>query len=582
MKIVKFVVVVALLFTVHHLEAKEYDLSDYGVRPWSFENASPIIAKIIEDSKDDDTIILKFPGGRVDLWPEGAVKRELYITNCTENDDRSKVKNIGLLFEGMDNITIEGNNTLIVLHGKMISMTFIKCNNVKVENISFDYEVPTMAEVQIVEVNSNSVKTKLHPKVDYVVKDEKIIFYGEGWKMNNYHAILCNPEEKLMRYSSWKPFLRSRAEESAPHEIIFHGNFERMKIHPGDVLTIRDPYRDNCGAFINLSKDVLFGNVTMNYMHGMGIVSQFSENITFNKVRVVPGKDSGRQVAAFADCFHFSGCRGQITLDSCYTSGSHNDPVNVHGTHLKITEVADGGKVVVRFMHHQTYGFPAFFDGDTIGIVDTKTLLLKDKAVVLKAKMINKREMELTFDEGSVSNLSKGDSIENITWTPNLTVRNCHFEKTNTRGLLVTTPRKVLIENNTFYRTGMHAILIADDCNNWYESGPVTDVTIRGNRFIQCGYNQNNSGYVISIKPEIPKLKKRKYVHSNIRITDNEFQCFSPAVLYARSVDGLLLKNNKISFVPFDKDDSKPAPVLKIEHCKSVDTKGNKYIGFAE
>ena len=66
----------------------------------------------------------------------------------------------------MDNITIEGNNTLIVLHGKMISMAFIKCNNVKVKNISFDYEVPTMAEVQIVEVNSNSVKTKLHPKVN--------------------------------------------------------------------------------------------------------------------------------------------------------------------------------------------------------------------------------------------------------------------------------------------------------------------------------------------------------------------------------------------------------------------------------
>ncbi len=137
-------------------------------------------------------------------------------------------------------------------------------------------------------------------------------------------------------------------------------------------------------------------------------------------------------------------------------------------------------------------------------------------------------------------------------------------------------------ENNTFYRTGMHAILIANDCNNWYESGTVTDVTIRGNRFIQCGYNQNKKGYVICIKPEIPHLEKNRYVHSNIRIIGNEFQCASPAVIYARSVDGLLFQNNAISFVPLEDDVSSPTPELKIEHCNSVDTTGNKYLGFAE
>ena len=72
-------------------------------------------------------------------------------------------------------------------------------------------------------------------------------------------------------------------------------------------------------------------------MHGLGIVSQFSENISLLKVMVAPRENSGRIIASFADCFHFSGCRGLVKIDSCFTSGSHDDPVNVHGTHLQIT-----------------------------------------------------------------------------------------------------------------------------------------------------------------------------------------------------------------------------------------------------
>ena len=71
-------------------------------------------------------------------------------------------------------------------------------------------------------------------------------------------------------------------------------------------------------------------------MHGLGIVSQFSENISLWKVTVAPAANSGRVISSWADCFHFSGCRGKISLDSCLTSGSHDDAVNIHGTQLQI------------------------------------------------------------------------------------------------------------------------------------------------------------------------------------------------------------------------------------------------------
>ena len=109
-------------------------------------------------------------------------------------------------------------------------------------------------------------------------------------------------------------------------------------------------------------------------MHGLGIVSQFTENITLSKVIVAPHEDSGRVIASFADCFHFSGCKGKILVDGCRTSGSHDDPMNVHGTHLKISDITADKKIKVQFMHHQTYGFEAFFAGDSIGFINPQTL----------------------------------------------------------------------------------------------------------------------------------------------------------------------------------------------------------------
>jgi hypothetical protein len=142
--------------------------------------------------------------------------------------------------------------------------------------------------------------------------------------------------------------------------------------------------------------------------------------------------------------------------------------------------------------------------------------------------------------------LRQGDCLENISWEPSLLVRNCRFEGTNTRGLLVTTRGKVVIEDNVFYRTGMQAILIADDAKGWYESGPVRDVLIRGNRFEECGYNSTPDNYAIAIVPENPELVPGYAVHRNIRIEDNYFRVYDYPVLMARSVDGLTFLRNKI------------------------------------
>lgn len=551
-------------------------LTDFGVKPNSFENASAGVKKALEFCKAKSAVTLLLPGGRIDLWPEGTNKQELYISNTTEDDTLSKVKNIGFLLDGFKNLTIEGNNTLVVLHGKMVSFAILNSGNIQLKNIRFDYERPTMSELTIKTISPQAIETVIHPDSKYFIDNGRISFYGEGWKSKSYHTILFEADKNVMKYSSFKPLSESKAIQTSPLHVTFQGEFSKTSFHPGDILTVRDPYRDNSGGFISLSKNIRIENVKMHYMHGLGIVSQFSENISLVKVVAAPSENSGRIISSFGDCFHFSGCKGSILIDSCFTSGSHDDPINIHGTHLKITSVDASKKLTVRFMHHQTYGFEAFFTNDSIAFINPQTLMPIAYAKLKNARSMNKREMELELENDLPENVKTGDCIENITWTPEVTIRNSRFERTNTRGILLTTRRKVLIENNTFYRTGMHAILIANDASSWYESGPVQDVTIRNNIFEECGYNSTPGNYVIAVAPENHELVPGYMVHKNIRIENNIFKVYDYPVLSARSTEGLVFKGNTIIQTDFMKPGPK-RPAFSLTACKGVRIEKNDF-----
>jgi hypothetical protein len=89
---------------------------------------------------------------------------------------------------------------------------------------------------------------------------------------------------------------------------------------------------------------------------------------------------------------------------------------------------------------------------------------------------------EVTFEGPVPAGLKVGDALENLTWSPDVTIRGCHFASNRARGALISIPGRVLIEKNRFESSGS-AMLIAGDANYWYESGAVTDVTIRHNTF---------------------------------------------------------------------------------------------------
>ena len=77
------------------------------------------------------------------------------------------------------------------------------------------------------------------------------------------------------------------------------------------------------------------------------------------------------------------------------------------------------------------------------------------------------------------------------------------------------------------------SILVEDDAEGWFESGPVRDLVIRSNRFIGCG---------ISIRPHTSGDKPGEPVHENICIEDN---FFDGGGVSAKYVKGLTVVNNR-------------------------------------
>ena len=182
---------------------------------------------------------------------------------------------------------------------------------------------------------------------------------------------------------------------------------------------------------------------------------------------------------------------------------------------------------------------------------------------------IDDYEILLTLDRAVYDNVKTAEnvSVENVTWTPEVEIRNNYFSRIPTRGILVTTRRKVVIEDNVFYRIPMSGVLVSDDARGWYESGPVRDVTIRRNLFMECG------SPVIAVMPENDRYEGA--VHRNVRIEAIRFVIRQGGeAVSARATNGLIIRDNYIS-VAGDGSVS-PDAFFRTEDCKDVTISGNR------
>lgn len=559
-------------------------LKEYGLHKTKNKNSIKYINKVLDDGilKQDKPKVLVFSPGEYHFYPDGAKTKVYYESNTT--DVNPKV--CAFLFENIKNLTVEGRGSTLIFHEQMQPFTFDNCNNIVLKNLNIDWENPLIAQAEVLKVNDHYIDLAIDSReTPYRIIDDKLWFDINSQQQNPWRSAM--EFDRDGRYvvpqtgdngclgEGWQEY---RAVTTMPGIVRLYHRFTRQP-EEGNFLVLRHATRAHAGIFITDSKNITVKNLNLYHATGLGILAQFSENLTFDAYRAIPNLQRNHYFGGGDDGIQVSNCKGQVTIKNCEFAGLMDDPVNIHGTSVQVQEIISPHKIKCKFMHHQSVGMNWGHPGDKISFIENKRMNSIGTGEVKEFQAIDKQHFILTLTSPLPMLFEVGDAVENLSFSPDVWVKNSHFGSCRARGLLVSTPGKVLIENNVFESSGS-AILIAGDANGWFESGAVKDVLIQNNTFNDLC---NTSSYqfceaIISIFPIIPQLDENTPAfHRNIRIVGNQFHPFDYPVLFARSVDGLLFSENTLTR-SYNFDAYHPRHyTFSFEFCKNVHVKQNLF-----
>ena len=553
--IIMALVLFAIIFTPN---SDNYVMSDYGIIPDTEENVSARVSKALAEIRKESEgkdVVINFEPGTYHFYPEGAAEREYYISN----HDQDNPKRVGIAIEDFNGITIEGNGAEFIFHGIMLPVSVLRSENVVLKDFSIDFANPTIAQIKIEKSDEKGITFRPASWVRHRISADGLFeYYDDEWAIRPSTGIAFEGDTKHVVYQTSDLVYSTKGVTEVDDGLYHAPGWIDSRLVPGTVVAMRDYARPTPGVFLSHNKNTAVNNVKVHYAYGMGLLAQLCEDISLDGFSVcLKGNDDPRYFTTQADATHFSSCKGKISSVNGLYEGMMDDAINVHGTYLKIIGKSGDNAVIGRYMHPQAWGFDWGFEGDSVQFVRSNTMEADDAVYVIKSIVPNDkdsikgaREFKITFDRDISGIDIEGESygIENLTWTPEVYFAHNTVRNNRARGSLFSTPKKTVVEDNVFDHTSGTAILLCGDCNGWFETGACRDVTIRNNKFINALTNMFQfTNAVISIYPEIPNLDaQHKYFHSGIRIENNEFYTFDTPLLYAKSVNGIVFKNNKV------------------------------------
>lgn len=583
--------VALLLCTVVATAQVTINLADYGVRPG--DNGTILLqkalTKALQKADGSHSVVITMPKGTYQFYPDDAAIKEYYISN----HDQVQPKHVAFPIENVKNVTLDANGSDFIFHGRMMPFSLIGTENCSLKNFSIDFVEPHICQITVKENDAQNgfITFEVAPWTKYVIRGRQFYMHGSGWEIKPLVGVPFEKGTKHLLYGTGDINIGcSDVEEIAPR--VIKARWKDARLVPGTMIALRGYGRPTPAILVSDAKNTVLKNIKVHYAEGMGLLAQLSENITLDGFGVcLRGDDDPRCFTTQADATHFSACKGVIESVNGLYENMMDDAINVHGTYLKIVKRIDDYTIVGQYMHHQSYGFDWGMVGDTVKFIASRTMEYLpelntianirpvDKPTFTGAKLI---EIKLTnpLPSGEIG-VSGSYGIENLTWTPQVRFAGNIVRNNRARGALVSTPKKSIIEDNFFDHTSGAAILLCGDCNGWFETGACHDVTIRNNRFVNALTSMFQfTNAVISIYPEIPNLKDQKlYLHSGVVIENNEFDTFDSPILYAKSVDGIVFKNNVIkqntNFKPFHWNKYR----IMLEHVTNADVEGNTYEG---
>lgn len=565
---------------------KKIILSEYGINP-QIDNTVALCKLFKEHNKDT---VFEFENADYYFSAANATKEKLNLSNSTIISLRS----LSLIMRNMHNCVIKGNGARFYFLGHTQPITMEHCSNITVENLSINWEKPLVAEGVVKSINDKEAEIFVDNKVfPHRLKDDNLEFdvgNDEWYPLLPYSLMIYEPNYRTVRRDSVGKFRFKGITRSG--ENLYRFNLTQESVaKPGDVVILRHNERWHAGIFTQKCSDVTFSDITVYSCGGLGCLSQFCHNMTYQRVNFVPDRSRGRLITSGRDDgMHIQSNTGTVTVTKCSFMGLMDDPINIHGYYATCNEVIDNKTLRCNFRHFQAKDFEYWAEeNQEISFIDRGNLSSVAKAVVESYILENPDYFVITFKEELpkvVLDLAKkGEALalENITNTAALICTKNRFGSCRARGVLISTPKPVLVAENYFESSGSAILIpgIADNFDDWFESGECHDVEIRNNIFsdkcLTSAY-QFTEG-VISISPKMSDPDIDKPYHKNIAIYDNVFDVAETPLLHAFSCKNLSFKNNRIFKSPSADRWHQNQSFITLKYCVDADIKNNDFVG---
>lgn len=537
------------------------------------KDMTPLVRERLLNCVDGD--VIRFDPGEYHFYPDCAFEKYCFISN-----NRHGLKRIIFPILGKKNVTIDGNGATFLFHGEVIPFVVENSENITLKNFSVDWVRPFYSQGEVVAAGADGITVEIDRKqYPYRVENNRIVFEGEGWESALTDGVFeMDSKTRAPAYLSGDSIGLGfpdhlTVEDAGPNRIWLTDAFPRVPTI-GNMLIFRHYMRNCPGIFLHHSKNILIEALALYHAGGMGVIGQFCENVTVDRSGVTSAE--GRIFSVMVDATHFVNCRGKISLKQSLFEGQLDDPCNVHGINTRIKCRFDSRTVLAELVHEEQHGVDIAFPGDRIQFSDNRTLLSYAQGEVESVEHINAQFSKVTFKGKLPEQMAPKHTLENMSWTPDLHITGCTCRNNRARGYLISTPGKVLVENNRIESSGA-GIKISGDANYWFESGAVRDVTIRNNEFGDCCFGAPEWGRaVIDIDPEIfNPWGNLKCFHQNICIENNRFFTFDIGILFARSVDGIAFKNNTVRRTDTYEPIGRATAALTFEACRHIDVADN-------
>ncbi|MFI3206577.1 MAG: hypothetical protein R3Y33_04975 [Clostridia bacterium] len=510
------------------------------ISEFDIDDAVFAINETLLNCKDNEEIV--FEKAQYDIHTLYAKQEFCFISN---ND--YGLKNLAFPLFNKKNITIDGAGSKLNCIGRILPFYMTNCENITIKNFEIDYQRPFFSQGEIMETADNyavfNIDKNIYP---YEIFNGLVRFTGEEYDSLYVHGLLefdKNDRRPIPNVFDNSPCCSIRGEETEAGYLKVFFDWE-FKPTVGNIMTIKHEERYCPAIAVDKCKNIKFENITIRNAGTMGVVAQFSENISLDKVDIFPDPKTDKVMSINADATHFVNCTGTVLVENSRLESMLDDIINVHGNYFRVSHIINNKNIIVEIPHFQQVGAYGIKDGAKILICNKNTMLGIAENRILRTKVINNKyynvelKTEFDFDPNTEYCIDDIDAYPEVIFRNNV----CGFNRA--RGLLLTSSKTMLVENNVIDSEGS-AVKANGDMHNWYESTNLSKLIIRGNKLRRR--NQINWGLaLIDIDPGMKKQVEGEYFHGDIIIENNECILDETPLFMGYSFNSVEIKNNKI------------------------------------